>query len=619
MVSDSSVYYSKLAIALSQKTNYPKGEAKGCYIIGTWERRNQNYFECRPYYEKAIKICKTHHFDKLLYRTYRRYIDSYSYTAQVDSVMQFSRQAIAYFESRDAPQYIGIFYQLMGNEKLGYADYDSSIDFYGEALRYFELSDDIQGMSGIYNNMAVIYKKMGRKEEAMKEYKKVLEISKKHEVKDMIRYVNYNIGNLFLVNNQLDSALQYLHRAEELYLVAKNPIKEKVAQNYSTLGKTYIDLGQAQKALGYLNKAYVLFKDSPNSLSKCYLFTQFADAYEKLNKIDLAESNWKKAIAKISALNHPQDELIFMKRASEFHERNGQPVKALEEFKIYNFIADSLVKINQNKKVDELLTQYQTAEKDKEISLLAKDNEMQTLQIQQQQRNLWMGLIGTIFFLGIATLLFFQRQKLKSTKEKLEVSVKEKETLLKEIHHRVKNNLQLVTSLLNIQAEKETPQTIEEFLIEGQNRVKSMALIHEQLYRSENISSINMQEYFEKLVKSIIDIHGNQSITYQIQTENNHLDIDKAIPLGLIINELVNNSLKHAFTNKGTGNLQVQMKENAQMLEVNIKDDGIGFASDTTKNSIGLQLVEILTKQLRGSFEFLHQAGTKATIVFPKS
>ena len=172
-------------------------------------------------------------------------------------------------------------------------------------------------------------------------------------------------------------------------------------------------------------------------------------------------------------------------------------------------------------------------------------------------------------------------------------------------------------SLLNLQADEVEQQTIEDFLDKGQNRVKSMALIHEQLYRSDNVADINMGEYLEELVGSIFNTYNRPNIAYQVKSNETHLDIDKAVPIGLIVNELVNNSLKHAFKNKTSGNIDIQMIETDSSIEVTVKDDGTGFEQRESQVAMGLQLVSILVQQLRGTFKMHQKHGTEVRILFP--
>ncbi|RPI17820.1 MAG: PAS domain S-box protein [Ignavibacteriae bacterium] len=213
-------------------------------------------------------------------------------------------------------------------------------------------------------------------------------------------------------------------------------------------------------------------------------------------------------------------------------------------------------------------------------------------------------------------------QKIKD--EKLLSSLKEKEVMLREIHHRVKNNLQIISSLLKLQSSYVKDPISYEYFTISQNRVKSMALIHQQLYRSTDLSQINFGDYLEKLTNNLINAYGinDKRISFGIQAEDVFLEIDTAIPCGLIINELVSNSLKHAFPFERTGNITISMHlDSDNMYKLIVKDDGIGFPPEfdyKNTTSLGMQLVVTLTEQLDGRIQVTNKKGTEFNIIFSK-
>jgi PAS domain S-box-containing protein len=206
----------------------------------------------------------------------------------------------------------------------------------------------------------------------------------------------------------------------------------------------------------------------------------------------------------------------------------------------------------------------------------------------------------------------------------LKNSLAEKEILLREIHHRVKNNLQTISSLLDLQAESiNEPKNLEVFR-SSQSRIRSMALIHERLYKSEDLSKIKASEYINNLMDYLEGTYYSPSWNTEITTDiqNLYLDLDVAIPCGLIINELVSNSMKYAFPGSRKGNIKVSLQPDAsENLVLMIKDDGIGIPLTMItldSQSLGLQLVKLLVKQLNGKMEIDGTMGTRITIIFPK-
>src|ERR671933_914752 len=205
----------------------------------------------------------------------------------------------------------------------------------------------------------------------------------------------------------------------------------------------------------------------------------------------------------------------------------------------------------------------------------------------------------------------------KQAEDQIKASLLEKETLLQEIHHRVKNNLQVISSLLRLQSRQIRDQQALELFKESQNRVQAMALIHEKLYQSSNLAFIDFQEYITSLVGNLCrsyDIY-RQAITFKVNVNQVSLAIDTAIPCGLIINELVANSLKYAFPDKAKGTIHVCLHcEENKSYTLIIRDNGIGLPINFNLkplNSLGLNLVNILIEQLEGTLELDGRKGTK--------
>ncbi|MBM9501690.1 PAS domain S-box protein [Leptospira sp. 201903071] len=205
----------------------------------------------------------------------------------------------------------------------------------------------------------------------------------------------------------------------------------------------------------------------------------------------------------------------------------------------------------------------------------------------------------------------------KRGEEKLKKTLEEKEVMLKEIHHRVKNNLQVVASLLGLQAEHSDNEKISQILRECERRIQSMALIHKELYQSENITKIDFYDYLNTLLVSLLHSFGKEKkVEFRISSKPNFVSIETAIPLGLIVNELVTNSLKYAFQNGSQGMISVKLRTDGGESFLEVSDNGIGMPEnfDLSKSeSLGLRLVEILSRQLRGKSLFLPPVDGKGT------
>lgn len=212
----------------------------------------------------------------------------------------------------------------------------------------------------------------------------------------------------------------------------------------------------------------------------------------------------------------------------------------------------------------------------------------------------------------------------KRTEEQIRASLREKEVLLKEIHHRVKNNMQVIISLLNLQSKHVKDKHDLEILKDSQNRIKSMALIHDKLYQSKDLASIDFAEYIENLASHVFNTYSVSSSAIKLVADIKDvpLDINTAIPCGLIINELISNSLKYAFPDGQEGEIRIKLYASKDdTFTLIVSDKGIGLPEDLdfrNIKSLGLQVVVALVEQLKATIERDRSEGTAFKIVFKK-
>ena len=214
--------------------------------------------------------------------------------------------------------------------------------------------------------------------------------------------------------------------------------------------------------------------------------------------------------------------------------------------------------------------------------------------------------------------------KRKKAEDQIKKNLEEKEVLLKEVHHRVKNNMQVIMSLLRLQTNYITDKHAKSLFKDSKSRVASMALIHEKLYKSKNLSSIDFNEYLRDLTQTLIQSYniGHKMIRFELKIENVFLNINQAIPCGLIINELVTNSLKYAFPGNIKGKIAIDFHLNKDQYSLIVYDNGVGISADTVlenPKTLGLQLVNALIQQLHGTLELKRKNGTAFNICFSKT
>ncbi|HET6990298.1 MAG TPA: histidine kinase dimerization/phosphoacceptor domain -containing protein, partial [Bacteroidia bacterium] len=209
----------------------------------------------------------------------------------------------------------------------------------------------------------------------------------------------------------------------------------------------------------------------------------------------------------------------------------------------------------------------------------------------------------------------------KMVDEQMRLSLKEKEVLLKEVHHRVKNNLQVISSILNLQSSYVKDKKILEILLESQNRIKSMAFVHESLYQTKDFSNISFREYVENISRNLVHSYAatDSPPILNLDLQDIQLNLDTAIPCGLIINELLTNSLKYAFVEGKKGKIDIVIRQKDGLITITIADNGKGLPSTIdfrNTESLGLQLVVSLIEQINGKIKLDTKKGTKFTIEF---
>ena len=221
--------------------------------------------------------------------------------------------------------------------------------------------------------------------------------------------------------------------------------------------------------------------------------------------------------------------------------------------------------------------------------------------------------------MGVASFLDISERK--RTEELIRASLAEKDVLLKEIHHRVKNNLQVVSSLLFLQSQRFADPELQTCFLESQSRICSMALAHEQLYQSKNLAEISVRSYVESLVGQLeqIFISPGQAVDCRLEVEDLDLDIEKVVPCGLLITELLSNAYKHAFADDRSGNISISLQSSAGQIELAVADDGVGLPAEfdyRQAKTLGLQLVTALVNQLGGTLELESDPGTRFRVSF---
>jgi two-component sensor histidine kinase len=383
-----------------------------------------------------------------------------------------------------------------------------------------------------------------------------------------------NIGKAHMLSAQYREALPYLESSLGLLqLPGTDMHREEIAENNLALAESYMELGNLRKAYEYLDKD--LETDRP----------------------DLVSKQLRLMAAYFGARKDFGNETFFLRQFLRFQDSMGKLEQDNEKERLASIVSN------------EELESMKLKSNQQELELERGRAEMEA---QDMRINLvFISLVFTL--LGFAGLVYAYLKSIKNQrliaeqKRIIENSLVEKDSLLKEIHHRVKNNLQMVSSLLSLQTKNTRSKAAIEALEEGKTRVKAMALIHQKLYQNDDLSVIEMQGYIESLINSIQSVFrkGGHQINISIEAEGVELDIDRAIPIGLILNELVSNSFKYAFPEEGVGgNIYIHIRKNGEGGFFEYSDNGVGLPPDSDereKGSMGIRLIKRLVNQLQSN------------------
>lgn len=490
---------------------------------------------------------------------------------------------------------------------------------------------------GITNNVAFydIYSNLGLYRKARNQY--IMEVKPTIADNDSYGLAKYHskVGNYLRLDDSAPTALSELKKANSYLGVYMNDISTQKseadifesqllqAEIEGNIAKCHVMLGEFEEAIPLLETSIETLKKSPSNndhsevientlfLAEANLqLERFAEAKKYLD-LEFDHITVLQTIKRNSLLAAFYDKVENYKNASIYYKRNERIKDSLAK-KQSALIKQQLVTIVAN---EDLENSQRLIDEQKRINELARSE----MKAKDERINLvFISLIFTL--LGFAGLVYAYLKSIKNQrliaeqKHIIENSLVEKDSLLKEIHHRVKNNLQMVSSLLSLQTKNTRSKAAIEALEEGKSRVKAMALIHQKLYQNDDLSVIEMQGYIESLINSVQSVYkkGGHNISITIDAEGTELDIDRAIPFGLILNELVSNSFKYAFPeNDENGKIYIHLRKNGDQGYFEYTDNGVGLPEDSDErahSSMGIRLINRLVNQLQSKLNIDRQA-----------
>lgn len=588
---DSLEKYSKIQIKLAKKLGDDQKLELGYSAMGSIFFRRGKVSESVYYYNKAKKLAQANDDKERLFSVSVN-------LASLNVVLGRNYQALRnYFIARS--NLYKIKEHKTGISKAKLKKYEAQINL-NIGIAYFNIND--------YKNATRFYSEA---------------LSRSIEIKDtMVLAKSYtNLGEIELMEQNYNVAEDFLFRGKKLKERIQDSISLKM--NYLLIGKLYLEMGRFKEALLFFNETARLLKKFSDISAEKKLNINLGSYYLRQNRVQLAIEYLDKAKELNTEEYSLKDEIDVNQLLSESHFQLKNYEKANLYREIYEGIRDSIYNSETNLEIARLEMYYNAQYEQLQDSIRfineskKKVDQIRIKEVQNFYLILWLVFLA-IAFGAIVYVLGIVRKRNKELRR----SINEKEALMKEVHHRVKNNFQIISSLLNIQANKISSTEFHNPMLNMQNRILAMSLVHEKLYVSEFREAVDINDYFQDLGESIKQslLSNKSRISINNEGEDFLISLEKAIPLGLIVNELITNSIKYGSKGGGEVNIQLNILKQGDQISLVLQDDGVGFPADFNPEefteSIGLELVFVLVDQLDGEITFENNNGAKTEVKF---
>lgn len=584
----------------------------------------------------------------------------------VDSTLHLASKAQFYAEKCGSNQQLTRAHFIKAIAHHVHGDFGKARVQYDSALQYESIDVDSTLLAQIWNNLGALYDRTDNYPKALVNYQKSLTYKLLQGNKSSGATTYNNLGIIKYKQEKYDDALQYYSEAIK---ITEDQDTAGLSRAYGNIGLVYIQTTAYDSALKYYDLSYRLLGDHADPCATMYATNGLADVYERLGdldqaeefanvslqagrlcsdpsitagalvalglihqergKLELAEQYWIEAFQISEDHNSISNLELISGYLHELYKKSGETVKALSYKEQQFLFKDSLFNSDLSSKITRLEMEYDfNREKDSLSFRFKSERAFLDAEIEKQSLIQMVGLI--ILILAILTIIFFARsyylkkksnQLLAEKNQLVSKSLKEKEFLMSEIHHRVKNNLQIVSSLLNIQEKLITDRESRIVIKDTKSRVLSMALVHENLEHAEEVTFVNAQEYLEDLLASIQETFDNKQnpIDFTLEIDAREIPSDIAVHLGLIVNEAITNSIKYAFSDSrhGQPTICISLKNLENYLLLSIVDNGAGFNFEKASESYGMKLMRTLTATMQGKLEILNGKGTTIKIQIP--
>lgn len=575
--------------------------------------------------KKSQKISAKANMPKLFAYTYYHYGNYYYYNSKLDSSLYYIQKSKDLINNDELPLLKS---SLLTTEGGVYAIKGDMLQALSLSLQAREFIDKIDPFTldatearnyekqqlVLDNSIANFYNQMEEYEKASKYYDKGYQTALKAESFIAAGVFITNKGDLYLNTEKYDLALNAFIEGKKLKEKGHAPDVMLINSDLN-IGIAYTNLGNFNEAGPYLDTA-IKFYDKTNMAGK------LADSYYYRGDLYLKQQNYILAIADCEKAkvmsSDAQDLQVYSKSCNCLYtafKKSGNHNDALANYELYVDARETIFNEKNIKKQtqQEMQFEFNKTSALKNAEIISSEKESQLYSVLSGIGFLFAGFLGFFFYKNRKKNISLAKQKVL-----LEATVDEKNVLLKETHHRVKNSFQIVSSLLYLQSENVEDKEAQIALREAQNRVRSMVLIHQRLYSKDELVGIDSKEYLEALTKDIFETHQfkKEILPYKLNIEPIVLSIETITPIGLILNELIVNVLKHAYESiKPDSILTVDFRKNNDELILKVIDNGKGFEGEIKDTSFGIKLMNALSKKLKANLTYISSVDNGTEVI----
>jgi len=533
--------------------------------------------------------------------------------AQFEKGEKYIQEALAYYQEKQIKKEIGFCFRNLGSLHRRQGNYSQALEYCHQAMDLFKEVDDGRSVANMHNSLGILYRMMKNDVKSKEHFNLTYDLALKYG--DQMKAANalMNIGSI----SEPEEGTALFEEATNIY--KQLGVTPNVVKGQLNLGINYKNIGEHQKAITTLKAAEKSILDK-KARPFPILNQILGELYAQVNDRPKANSYLEKAADQLKDITDIHDLANGYNTLARSYSKIGNYKAAYLNGVNYNDINDSIYKVDLANKIAEIETERKVSEKDSQISDLQIKDEL--TQLKLSRKNMFLGSS----IAAIVLLSFFLRQrsiqnkKIELQNKKIKQTLEEKDTLIREIHHRVKNNLQVISSLLNIQSRSIDDEKAKEAILVGRTRVRSMSLIHQNLYNKDNLSAIDMTSYLPTLAEDIFQTYKTSEGNITIETDIDQLllDVDTVVPIGLIVNELITNALKYAFPNNSNGKIKLTLKEIEKQLHLSISDNGIGMSDSEVvdkTDSFGHKLIRAFKHKLNADINISVSDGTEIELI----